>query len=82
MWLLGLLTNTMILIQVFRSAGVASQVDSQLKMVIRPMYSNPPAHEALIAASILGDRYSQFSSRPLFSFHGHSVHLGKAESGL
>jgi aspartate aminotransferase len=41
---------------VCRSAAVASRVDSQLKLVIRPMYSSPPAHGALIAASILGDR--------------------------
>jgi hypothetical protein len=61
---------------------VASRVDSQLKMVIRPMYSSPPGRGALIAASISGDRYSQFSSTPLFSFHGHSVHLGKAKSRL
>lgn len=46
--------------QVCRSAAVASRVDSQLKLVIRPMYSSPPAHGALIAASILGDRYHIF----------------------
>jgi len=41
---------------VCRSTPVASRVDSQLKMVIRPMYSSPPAHGAAIAASILSDR--------------------------
>lgn len=33
----------------------AEKVLSQLKTVIRPMYSNPPLHGALIAARILGD---------------------------
>ncbi|KAH6917333.1 aspartate aminotransferase [Coprinopsis sp. MPI-PUGE-AT-0042] len=32
-----------------------ARVDSQLKIIIRPMYSNPPAHGARIAATILGD---------------------------
>ncbi|EIN13690.1 hypothetical protein PUNSTDRAFT_109873 [Punctularia strigosozonata HHB-11173 SS5] len=32
-----------------------ARVDSQLKIVIRPMYSNPPLHGARIAATILGD---------------------------
>lgn len=31
------------------------RVDSQLKIIIRPMYSNPPLHGALIANTILGD---------------------------
>ncbi|KZV99071.1 PLP-dependent transferase [Exidia glandulosa HHB12029] len=31
-----------------------ARVDSQLKIVIRPMYSNPPLHGARIAATILG----------------------------
>lgn len=30
-----------------------ARVDSQLKIVIRPMYSNPPIHGARIAATIL-----------------------------
>jgi aspartate aminotransferase, mitochondrial len=30
------------------------RVDSQLKIVIRPMYSNPPVHGARIASTILG----------------------------
>jgi aspartate/tyrosine/aromatic aminotransferase len=33
----------------------AEIVLSQLKLVIRPMYSNPPAHGAKVAAAILGD---------------------------
>lgn len=37
------------------NAAVASRVDSQLKLVIRPMYSSPPAHGAAIAATILAD---------------------------
>jgi len=32
-----------------------ARVDSQLKIVIRPMYSNPPLHGARIAGTILGD---------------------------
>lgn len=32
-----------------------ARVDSQLKIVIRPMYSNPPVHGARIANTILGD---------------------------
>ncbi len=31
-----------------------TRVDSQLKIVIRPMYSNPPLHGARIASTILG----------------------------
>jgi aspartate aminotransferase len=36
-----------------RSADVAGKVESQLKLVIRPMYSNPPLHGASIVATIL-----------------------------
>jgi len=32
-----------------------ARVDSQLKIVIRPMYSNPPVHGARVAGAILGD---------------------------
>ncbi|PFH54525.1 hypothetical protein AMATHDRAFT_52140 [Amanita thiersii Skay4041] len=32
-----------------------ARVDSQLKIVIRPMYSNPPIHGARLASTILGD---------------------------
>ncbi|KAH9305334.1 hypothetical protein KI387_009738, partial [Taxus chinensis] len=39
-----------------RSENVAKRVESQLKLVIRPMYSNPPIHGASIVATILGDR--------------------------
>lgn len=31
-----------------------ARVDSQLKIVVRPMYSNPPLHGARIASTILG----------------------------
>lgn len=31
------------------------RVDSQLKIIVRPLYSNPPAHGARIASAILGD---------------------------
>ncbi|MFQ6642553.1 hypothetical protein Gotur_018814, partial [Gossypium turneri] len=38
---------------VCKAADVASRVESQLKLVIRPMYSNPPIHGASIAMTIL-----------------------------
>jgi len=41
---------------VCKSADVAVRVESQLKLVIRPMYSNPPIHGASIVATILKDR--------------------------
>uniref|UniRef100_A0A803QWG8 Aspartate aminotransferase n=1 Tax=Cannabis sativa TaxID=3483 RepID=A0A803QWG8_CANSA len=41
---------------VCKAADVASRVESQLKLVIRPMYSNPPIHGASIVATILRDR--------------------------
>jgi aspartate aminotransferase len=37
------------------SAPVAKRVESQLKAVIRPLYSSPPMHGAAIAATVLGD---------------------------
>jgi aspartate aminotransferase, cytoplasmic len=37
------------------SSGEATRVESQLKGIIRPMYSSPPRHGAAIAASILSD---------------------------
>ncbi|GLI62471.1 hypothetical protein VaNZ11_005102 [Volvox africanus] len=37
------------------SKEVATRVESQLKLVIRPMYSNPPMHGAAIAARVMGD---------------------------
>ncbi|KAI3825508.1 hypothetical protein L1987_06998 [Smallanthus sonchifolius] len=41
---------------VCRTADVATRVESQLKLVIRPMYSNPPIHGASIVSTILKDR--------------------------
>ncbi|KAJ8751750.1 hypothetical protein K2173_025930 [Erythroxylum novogranatense] len=41
---------------VCKTAEVAGRVESQLKLVIRPMYSNPPIHGASIVAFILKDR--------------------------
>lgn len=38
---------------VCQSAEEAKAVESQLKILIRPMYSNPPIHGARIATSIL-----------------------------
>lgn len=32
-----------------------ARVDSQIKIIVRPMYSNPPIHGARIASTILGD---------------------------
>jgi len=44
--------------------GEKARVDSQLKIVIRPMYSNPPLHGARIASTILGNEglYNQWES--------------------
>jgi len=39
-----------------QDADEKARVDSQLKIVIRPMYSNPPVHGARIANAILGDQ--------------------------
>ncbi|MCO5610919.1 hypothetical protein L7F22_065163 [Adiantum nelumboides] len=38
------------------SESVATRAESQLKLVIRPMYSNPPIHGAAIVETVLGDR--------------------------
>jgi aspartate aminotransferase len=40
---------------VTKDAEEKRRVESQLKIVIRPMYSNPPVHGARIAAGILND---------------------------
>jgi aspartate aminotransferase len=32
-----------------------TRVDSQIKILVRPLYSNPPVHGARIAGTILGD---------------------------
>jgi len=39
-----------------QDAGEKARVDSQLKIIVRPMYSNPPVHGARIANAILGDQ--------------------------
>ncbi|KAE8818729.1 Aspartate aminotransferase, cytoplasmic [Hordeum vulgare] len=44
-----------LMFQVCGSADIAVKVESQLKLVIRPMYSNPPLHGASIVATILKD---------------------------
>ncbi|KAK3436938.1 hypothetical protein EUGRSUZ_C01585 [Eucalyptus grandis] len=41
---------------VCKTSDVAGKVESQLKLVIRPMYSNPPLHGASIVATILRDK--------------------------
>ena len=50
------------MLQVCGSADIAVKVESQLKLVIRPMYSNPPLHGASIVATILKDRYYSIQS--------------------
>jgi len=40
---------------VTKSKDVAEKVLSQVKLVIRPMYSNPPAHGPRVAGKILAD---------------------------
>lgn len=40
---------------VCKNADIASKVRSQVKIVIRSNYSNPPKHGARIAALVLGD---------------------------
>jgi len=37
------------------SVQEAARVESQLKIIARPMYSNPPIHGARIVSTILGD---------------------------
>lgn len=37
------------------SAEEKKRVDSQIKILVRPLYSNPPVHGARIAAEILND---------------------------
>lgn len=41
-----------------------ARVDSQVKIIVRPMYSNPPIHGARIAGTILGspELYTQWES--------------------
>lgn len=56
-------------VQVCKAADVASRVESQLKLVIRPMYSNPPIHGASIVAAILKDGYFSCSSTLLEENH-------------
>lgn len=40
---------------VTESPEEAERVNSQLKVIVRPMYSNPPVHGARIVAEVLGD---------------------------
>lgn len=41
---------------VCKSESIAKCVESQVKLIIRPMYSTPPIHGAAVAATVLGDR--------------------------
>lgn len=49
---------------VCKTADVASRVESQLKLVVRPMFSNPPIHGASIVATILKnqDLYTEWTA--------------------
>jgi aspartate aminotransferase, mitochondrial len=40
---------------VCESAEEKQRVDSQIKILVRPLYSNPPIHGARVAAEILND---------------------------
>jgi hypothetical protein len=40
---------------VCKDAGEAERVESQLKILIRPMYSNPPIYGARIVSTVLND---------------------------
>lgn len=40
---------------VTESAEEKKRVDSQVKILVRPLYSNPPVHGARIASTILND---------------------------
>ncbi|KAI9833393.1 MAG: aspartate transaminase aat1 [Phylliscum demangeonii] len=40
---------------VCESAAEKKRVDSQIKILVRPLYSNPPVHGARVAAAILND---------------------------
>lgn len=46
------------------SAEEKAKVDSQIKILVRPLYSNPPVHGARIAGTILADEklYAQWLS--------------------
>ncbi|KAG5408716.1 hypothetical protein IGI04_005035 [Brassica rapa subsp. trilocularis] len=48
---------------VCKSSDVASKVESQVKLVVRPMYSSPPIHGASIVATILksSDMYNDWT---------------------
>lgn len=56
-YLLSAKFHKILIFKVCKTADVASRVESQLKLVIRPMYSSPPIHGASIVATILKDRY-------------------------
>ncbi|MCO5556996.1 hypothetical protein L7F22_010551 [Adiantum nelumboides] len=53
---IGLYTQSLYFFQVCGSELVAKRVESQVKLIIRPMYSTPPIHGAAVAATVLGDR--------------------------
>jgi aspartate aminotransferase len=53
------------------NAEEKAKVDSQIKILVRPLYSNPPLHGARIAGTVLSDQalYSQWYV-PGLSFRG------------
>lgn len=58
---------------VCKDADEAKRVESQLKILIRPIYSNPPMNGARIAATILTtpDLYKEWlvKQAPLYTHH-------------
>lgn len=49
-----------------------ARVDSQIKIIVRPMYSNPPLHGAHIAATILSnpELYKQWWDPQISIYNG------------
>lgn len=54
---------------VCKNSTIAMNVKSQLKAIIRPMYSNPPNHGARIVATILNNDALRAEWYPVFSRH-------------
>ncbi|KAL4400178.1 aspartate transaminase Aat1 [Malassezia pachydermatis] len=59
---------------------VRARVDSQLKITVRPLYSNPPVHGARIAATILGD--AQLYQQWLGEVKGMADRIGSMRTSL
>jgi aspartate aminotransferase len=50
-----------------------TRIESQVKILVRPMYSNPPVHGARIASKILGD--PQLNAQWCETSHSSLFHL-------